>query len=166
MIVCKCHQNPLGQLLKFCQLWGTVTRPLLMGWYTRNPWFSTFFRKSQWVFDVSSWNRRRNLPVCKQYLRTMNRKYKYWKQERHSVYGSLLSRLWNDVNFTRICGIEQFYDQYGHCTVWNIFIVKIFIQITYHLRSDNVDIVLDMYILYPFLYPDQVSGSSCITMTR
>ena len=114
--------------------------------------FDYFLRKSQWLFDVSSWNRRRNLPcVCKQYLRTMNRKNKYWKQERHSdLWKSLihvikLCKLYSDLWYWTVL-----YDQYGHCTVWNIYIVKIFIQITYHLRSDVVDNVLDMYILYPF----------------
>ena len=57
MSICKCYQNPLGNLKKqfsnLYQLWEAAMWLLLEGWYTRNPWF---LRKSQQIFYISSWN--------------------------------------------------------------------------------------------------------------
>ena len=61
MILYKCDQNPLRQLLKqfskLYQLWGPVTWPALEGWYTRNIWFSRFLEyisASFWYFFMKS----------------------------------------------------------------------------------------------------------------
>ena len=56
----KCYQIPLGQhFKKYSKLYqrlGTVKWPLLKGWYTRKPWFSSILRISQRFFNISSWN--------------------------------------------------------------------------------------------------------------